>query len=385
MNILAFTGSRADYYLQRPLFIAIQQNPSLNLSLIVSCGIIAEIDRSTLDSIHGEGFHICAELSLPSESIDHLSTISHLLNRLPVIISDCNPDLCIVYADRYESFAFALSCFHSNRILLHVESGDLTYGGTYDDSLRHAISHISHLYSTSTLASCDVLLSFGISSWRIHHSGLLSYDNLASMQLPPPVDVLANLNLDICSPLVLATMHPIPRDKGLTRDETNEFFKALKQISKIASVIITAPNHDSGREVIVQGVQHLIDSPNVRYVESLGAANYYSLMSYSTIAPVIVAGNSSSIIKEAPFFNAHSLNVGCRQAGRVKSSTQVDVPAESKVIYKEIRRLIEIPCLESDNPYHKPGSVDDLVEFIDSIMKDKSRDVILANNIFSEL
>ena len=65
------------------------------------------------------------------------------------IIANINPDLCIVYADRYE-FAFAIASTHSNKIILHIEAGDITQGGTYDDYIRHWGTKMSHLYCTST-------------------------------------------------------------------------------------------------------------------------------------------------------------------------------------------------------------------------------------------
>ena len=47
--------------------------------------------------------------------------------------------------------------------------------------------------------------------------------------------------------------------------------------------------------------------------------------------------NSSSIIKEAPFYGAHSLNIGTRQLGRESSSTQVNSKAEkTKIKYNII-------------------------------------------------
>ena len=54
---------------------------------------------------------------------------------------------------------------------------------------------------------------------------------------------------------------------------------------------------------------------NAEYIESIGGVNYHSIMSLAKERIVIVCGNSSSVIKEAPFYGAHSLNIGVRQAG----------------------------------------------------------------------
>ena len=50
------------------------------------------------------------------------------MNKLPSILKKINPDLALVYADRFESFAFAVSATHSDSVLLHIEAGDITQG-----------------------------------------------------------------------------------------------------------------------------------------------------------------------------------------------------------------------------------------------------------------
>ncbi len=213
-----------------------------------------------------------------------------------------------------------------------MEAGDLTYGGTFDDSIRHSISNISHLYSTTTENSFRVLQNFGISSDRIHLTGLLSYDNLQDLDLMDPLDISNDLNLDPCLPLILATFHPIPSNPSLTITESSNFFAALRTLSKTANVLATSPNHDGGRKPTLTHIEESVKASNSLHIESLGANRYYSLMSHSRNVPVIITGNSSSIIKKAPFFNAHSLNIGVRQAGRLSSLTQENIQAVQNII-----------------------------------------------------
>ena len=46
MKILAFTGNRADYYLQRPLLRRINKDPKFILKLIVSGAILGDTDST---------------------------------------------------------------------------------------------------------------------------------------------------------------------------------------------------------------------------------------------------------------------------------------------------------------------------------------------------
>lgn len=382
INVLGFTGSRADFFLQRPFFKSLEQNPEINFALIISGGILDEDSANTLEAINLDGFNICAFIKIDLSSDDtHLRAIGNLINALPPHIKSFNPDLCVVYADRYESFAFALSCFHLNKVILHVEAGDLTYGGTFDDSIRHAITHISHLYSVATLQSYKVLQNFGISPERIHLTGLLSYDNLKDLQLLDPFVILSDLFSSPNLPLILATYHPIPRNPQLTKEESSNFFASLRSLSNIANIIITSPNHDGGRNLILEQINELTNETKVLYIESLGAQRYYSLMAYSDRIPVVVAGNSSSILKEAPYFNAHSLNVGVRQLGRVSSSSQVNVPAKQHHIEAQLKLLCTTPCGEVSNPYFQNSPANQLSLFIVKAFREYSHSSLIANNL----
>ena len=125
-------------------------------------------------------------------------------------------------------------------------------------------------------------------------------------------NVIENLNLGKNLPIVLATFHPIPRDLKLTTKEAIEFLEGLTIFSqnKESKIIITAPNNDLGNEIIFELIdKYLPKIKNAIYVESLGGKRYHSIMSLAKEREVIICGNSSSVIKEAPYYGAHSLNI----------------------------------------------------------------------------
>ena len=68
--------------------------------------------------------------------------ISKVLNRL-------NPDFCLVYGDRFETFSAAIASSQSGIPTVHLEGGDITEGGALDDSVRHAITKLSNLHFTT--------------------------------------------------------------------------------------------------------------------------------------------------------------------------------------------------------------------------------------------
>ena len=46
--------------------------------------------------------------------------------------------------------------------LIHIEAGDITMGGTYDDNVRHAISALSSLFITTNEKASKYLLDNNI-------------------------------------------------------------------------------------------------------------------------------------------------------------------------------------------------------------------------------
>ena len=60
-----------------------------------------------------------------------------------------------MYADRYESFAAAICCITNKHITVHIEGGDITEGGALDDSVRHAMTKLSHFHCVTNQDAFD--------------------------------------------------------------------------------------------------------------------------------------------------------------------------------------------------------------------------------------
>lgn len=375
MRVICFTGSRAEYYLLRPLFFEFKQNSDYELFLIVAGGILEEERQQTIKDIRKDKINVCGKIDLKDFNSNHADSIGKICIATSRLIEKIKPDLSIVYADRYESFGFAIAASHSNIPLLHIEAGDITEGGTYDDQIRHCISKLSHLFCTSTIKGTQIMNRLGEEQWRYMQSGLLSYEDMNNISDEDRNSTLSELKIEKDNCIVLATMHPIPRDLELTRLEIEEFLEGLKIFSKLtkSKIILTSPNNDKGGKLITKEITKNIPFiKNAIYFESLGGKRYHSLMSLAEKRNVIVCGNSSSVIKEAPFYGAHSLNVGIRQSGRESSSTQINCLAERKLISQNLINLSKKICVVGKNPYFKEDPSKRIIEFIEKIFSQKT-------------
>lgn len=379
MKVLGFTGSRADYYLQQSVFKRLNCHPSIELEIIVSGSILEERNNKTLNDIHADQIPVAAYVRL-SSSNNHSIQVAHLLVELDPVIAASRADVALVYADRYESFAFALACFHQDLVVMHLEAGDITEGGTYDDSIRHSITKISHIQATSTDQGLKVVRAMGEQTWRSARIGLLSYESFGDISYEEALAVSDSLGIRHEKSLIVATMHPIPMDLELTKHESAEFLRGLEYASQsdCFSIVLTAPNRDQGSEVIFSLIsEYLPRILNCTYIESLGGFRYQSLLSLARTMNVIVCGNSSSVVKEAPFYGAHGLNVGRRQLGREKAESQVDVAADSEMIAKTLLDLSKIKCVTRNNPYLSDSPSEKAVNFLLKTFKSRSRSELL--------
>ena len=383
MKIVCFTGSRAEYYLQQSLFRELQSIENVEIYLIVSGSILIEANQQTLSDIKLDDVKVFKRIPILDHTdgySEHTIQISHLLKEIDQAIAGVHFDASIVYADRYESFAFALACFHRDIPVIHLEAGDVTEGGTYDDSIRHCISKLSHLQCTSTATGLNIVRSMGEEPWRNRQIGLLSYSSLKTIHYQEALAVSDSLALSREEPVLLATMHPIPMDSELTLLESTEFFEGLSLATQLArfNTVITAPNHDEGSSIVANVIQSTMSKiQNCTYIESLGGSRYQALLSLARKKSVIVAGNSSSVVKEAPYYGAHGLNIGQRQNGREKASSQHDVEADRHLICQKILSLLRVKCEIGANPYYMPNSSQNAASFICDVLSQRSRSELL--------
>ena len=86
------------------------------------------------------------------------------------------PDFLVVYADRYEGFAAAITGSQMNIATAHIEGGDYTEGGALDDSVRHAMTKLSHLHFATNEQAAERIRGLGEEPWRILTVGQPSLD-----------------------------------------------------------------------------------------------------------------------------------------------------------------------------------------------------------------
>tara|TARA_R110001583_G_scaffold131271_1_gene283012 strand:- start:25057 stop:26271 length:1215 start_codon:yes stop_codon:yes gene_type:complete len=364
-KIAVFTGNRAEYGLQFPVLKAIEEHPELEYQLIVSGAHLDTSFGSTLSEIRNDGFTISAEVKIEFNQDSSSSTAQAIGSGIVAMVGVLNqlkPDILVVYADRFEGFAAVIAASQMSIPVAHIEGGDLTEGGALDDSVRHAMSKLSHLHFTTNQQATNRLLAMGEEPWRVHTVGLPAIDVISDGCYADSNTVVERLNLDLSKPIILFTQHSV----------TTEFEDALKQISpslealkKAAQdgmqVVITYPNNDAGGKAIIDAIA-LLDAESLSGIQvhrSLGRYLYHGVLGLAKepSIKIVCVGNSSSGIKESPIFGCPTINIGSRQSGRLRGSNVLDADYNEMEITVAVKRCLfdidfRAECSQTINPYY---------------------------------
>ena len=185
---------------------------------------------------------------------------------------------------------------------------------------------------------------------------LLKFRNYASVD-----QIEKKLNIDLSRPIVIFTQHSVTTEYLKAKNQLFQSIKALIKITKKgAQVIITYPNNDVGGETIKEYLNKFFKNKdqNIKLIKSLGRFYYHGILALAkkNESRIVCVGNSSSGIKETPFFGCPTVNIGSRQKGRLRAKNVIDTKYNSKEIYQAILKCIDDKkfirkCKSVKNPY----------------------------------
>ena len=321
-----FSGNRAEYGLLKHLIKAIDSDPDLELQLFLSGSHLSKIFGETINEVISDNFQPKALIPISIDN-DPPYTMSYLTGEMIIgfekVLREHEPELLILLGDRYETFGAASTAHIMQIPIVHIHGGETTLGAI-DDKLRHAISQLSSWHFVSAPAYKQKLISMGIKEKNIFQKGPLIIDGIVNCKNISKKNFSKNINYKFSNKNLLVTYHPetLCLESGITG--LNYLIKAIKDID--CNVLFTSPNADQGGDIIQKKILEFVSSNPNKYFfhHSLGQNNYINALRLFDG----VAGNSSSGIIEAPLIGIPVLNIGNRQAGRIRFGKVFDVSSD---------------------------------------------------------
>ncbi len=382
-KVAIFTGNRAEYGQLYPVIRAISRDPRLEHHLLVSGAHLQEDFGRTVDEISKDGFRFAAEvkLDLVGDSLygtaqaigTGIVSLAHALDRL-------RPDIVVVAADRFEGLAAMVASTQMGFPTAHVEAGDVTEGGALDDSVRHAMSKLAHLHFTTNEDAAERVRRLGEEPWRVACVGLASLDLVAEGDYASAKDVEARLGLDLSRPVVVFTQHSVTTEADQAVAQVRPSLAALEILAREGvQIVMTYPNNDAGGRRIAKAIEAFAARalPGVQLHRSLGRRLYHGVLDVcGRVTRGACVGNSSSGVKETAAFGCPTVNVGSRQASRLRGGNVIDAPYDADVIVAAVRRSIHddawrATCRTSPNPYGAGNAGPRIAEVLATVPLDR--------------
>ncbi|MEO6023728.1 MAG: UDP-N-acetylglucosamine 2-epimerase [Burkholderiales bacterium] len=363
-SIAIFTGNRAEYGLQFPILRAIDKHPDLEYMLLVSGAHLDANFGGTLDEIRSDGFRVDAEIRIEMDAGSLFATAQAIgsgIIEISKTLAQLRPDMMVVYADRFEGLAAVVAATQMNVPTAHIEGGDLTEGGALDDSVRHAMTKLSHLHFTTNQQASNRILAMGEEAWRVHTVGFPAIDLISEGRYARPSEVIERLGIDLDRPIVLLTQHSVTTQYDQAVVQLGPTLSATEELAATGiQFILTYPNNDAGGRQIIQRLEAFQERafPNTQIHRSLGRYLYHGVLALAQNPGFRIAcvGNSSSGLKETPAFGCPTVNIGSRQEGRLRGENVLDAAYDKYAITSAIRRCLfdegfRQSCRLAENPY----------------------------------
>lgn len=331
-TIAVATVGRSDYGLWRPILRAIDADRELKLMLVVSG---AHLSDGGAGRIAADGFEVAerVEMLLASDSPEAAAKSMGLgLIGWAGLLARRRPDLLMVLGDRLEMHVAALAALPFQVPVAHVHGGEITQGA-FDDSLRHSMTKLSHLHMVAHLSAARRVLQMGEEPWRVTVTGAPGIDEIHSTPRLGRSEFQARFGFVLPERFVLATFHPETLSPEGSGDACRAWLDALAGCGM--DLLFTPPNSDPGhREIELMIAKFVLEHPRARLVEGWGQSGYYTAMTHATV----MVGNSSSGLLEAPSFELPVVNIGGRQAGRLRAANVIDCEGRRSDILAAVLR-----------------------------------------------
>ena len=371
-KIAVVTGTRAEYGLLYWVIKSIHEDPEFELQLIVTGTHLSPEFGLTIKEIEQSGFPIAerVEMLLSSDTETAIVTSMGLgMIGFAKAYEKLNPDFLLVLGDRFEILSAVAAAVPFRIAVAHIHGGETTEGAM-DELFRHAITKMSHIHFTSTLKYAQRIIQMGEDPENVFSFGAPGLDSIFKLDLLDKQKLAQEFMLPVEKNWGIITYHPVTLEKDGARIQIQELLKAVEKIPEIYW-IFTLPNADTESRIIIKIIEDYVqrNTEKSKLFESLGQLNYLSLLKNT----IVMVGNSSSGIIEAPSFKLPVVNIGNRQKGRIKTINVIEVPlCEEKFIEKAIKKAISEHYKDSlkgiKNPYGNGKTSEKIIKTLKNVL-----------------
>lgn len=331
-RILFVTGTRADFGKLQPLIRAVEGMNGFEADVFVTGMHTLETYGYTVEEVRKSGIkniHVFMNQFL-NEPMDLV--LANSISGMARFVHESPPDMIVVHGDRIETLAGAAVGALRNVLVAHIEGGELS--GTVDELIRHSVSKLAHIHFVANDDAAARLRQMGERAESIFVIGSPDIDVMNSANLPSLGAVCTHYDIPFAN-YAIAIFHPVTTELASMPEHVKSFVDAL--LASDLDYVVIYPNNDEGASRILEEYDRLRELPRFRILPSLRFEHFLTLLRNAKV----IVGNSSSGIREAPFYGRYAVNVGSRQLNRFAHPTIINTDYGKTDILSGIRRALD--------------------------------------------
>ena len=356
-KICVVLTTRGNYAKMKSVIALIQAAPELELQLVLGGMVVLEKYGRIASMLEEQRIPIARTIHfvIEGETLVTMSKSAGLaVTEFSTAFQDLKPDVVVVIADRFECLPIAMAAAYMNIPVAHVEGGEVS--GSIDESIRHAITKLSHLHFAASAEAAKRIEMMGEDPRSIFAVGSTSLDVIRGLDLNnlDPVrryqrDFGMGAMIDLVPHEYLVLIqHPVTTEYAENLTNVRETIASLEEL-RLPTVWIM-PNMDAGSDGINKGIRQFRETAKPDYV------HFFKSLPIELFGPLLsnaacMLGNSSSGIRESAFLGTPTVNIGSRQHGRQRGQNVVDVDYDRRGICAAVRRQIAHGSYDSDHVY----------------------------------
>ncbi|OFZ50370.1 MAG: UDP-N-acetyl-D-glucosamine 2-epimerase, UDP-hydrolysing, partial [Bacteroidetes bacterium RIFCSPHIGHO2_02_FULL_44_7] len=290
-----------------------------------------------------EGYDNLHELYFNLEGDSHLTkakTAGVGIIEFSTFFNHLKPDLVVLRGDRFEVLSAAVAAAYLQIPIAHIEGGDIT--GSIDESVRHAITKLSHIHFATNEDARKRILRMGENPKSVFNFG------------SPEIEVVQRIvngnhhvdfsqtgsgaPFDIKQDFLMVMYQPVTTETERLAEYTRMILEAVHETA--IPTLWFWPNFDTGAEEISHTLRVFRDQTKdhkIHFTRYLPPRDFIWLLKNTKV----LVGNSSAGIKESSYLGVPVVNIGNRQNSRSRAKNVLDIPHKKEQIKKAIEKQIK--------------------------------------------
>ncbi|MEK7524453.1 MAG: UDP-N-acetylglucosamine 2-epimerase [Patescibacteria group bacterium] len=350
--------SKIHYGRSKLILEELRKRSDVELQIVVAASALLEMHGNVLEDMERDGFAVNDKIVMTLEggnTVAMAKTAGIGIMEFATAFDNLLPDIVVVRGDRYEVLSAAVAASYLNILVAHVEGGDIT--GTIDESVRHAITKLAHIHFPTNEISKSRIIRMGENPRYVFNVGSSDIEFVSKNTFKVSEKLINYLGvgdvIDIDKPYLMAMQHPVTSEVRMNRANITATLAAVHELG--VPTIWFWPNVDAGTDEISKGIRIFREVHNpkhMRFLKYLPPEQFIGLLKRAAC----LVGNSSSGIKECSYLGVPVVNIGTRQAGRMRAGNVIDVEYDKAAIKRAVKRQLAHGPYKPSAMYFKKGT-----------------------------